>query len=263
MDSEIQPQKHISLGHIAESMANLPFPVEVLNGTGNPVFSNKAFQDLLGSPLGDDLPVFAQPLEEFEGTGLPRQEAWESVQSQGRWNGDVVLPGKSIRARIFEVRILAWQSAAESAPFYTVLLDDKTEERTRQSDSEKKREHESLAMRQKQLSEVLSLLAHQWRQPLTLAMSLLGNIQLKARRGPLDQEYVERKLERMATTLQSLSDTIDTVRQTYSPSQARSQEDLFQILQRALISLEPRLERDRIAVRFEPPPTQVLISSRL
>jgi len=107
--------------------------------------------------------------------------------------------------------------------------------------------------RQTQMGELLSMIAHQWRQPLTVVSSLVGNIQLKVQLGGVEPAYLLVKLERMAQTVQSLSETIDSFRHFYAPTKYKTEEDLVVLVKRALELLTPSLHKLGAQVEFPAP----------
>ncbi len=107
--------------------------------------------------------------------------------------------------------------------------------------------------RQAQTGELLSMIAHQWRQPLTVVMSLIGNIQLKAQMGALAPDYLNAKLDKMIQSVQFLSETIDSFRNFYAPAKFKTEENLSSLVTRALDLVLPSLLKLSIKVEVDLP----------
>ncbi|MEI8094943.1 MAG: PAS domain-containing protein [Spirochaetales bacterium] len=136
---------------------------------------------------------------------------------------------------------------------FFVLVDDVSELRSAQAQLEAQQGRLILNSRMAQMGQLLSLIAHQWRQPLTVISTLVGNIQLKAQLASLDSEYLMPKLAKIGQTVVNLSDTIDTLRLFYAPAKQKDKADLGDLTSKALELLAPVLKTETLEVRFDPP----------
>ncbi len=71
------------------------------------------------------------------------------------------------------------------------------------------------------LGEMISNIAHQWRQPLNELSSVMLNIKMRYRRGLLDKEYFETKSEDIDRLLEFMSQTIDDFRNFFIPDKTK------------------------------------------
>jgi signal transduction histidine kinase len=110
-----------------------------------------------------------------------------------------------------------------------------------------------------QMGELISMIAHQWRQPLSTISSTVINMQAKIQMGRFDferkediiacQEFLEEKLENIDGYVQGLSTTIDDFRNFYNPNKERKVisinepiEKSLDIIKNSLLSKGIRLE---------------------
>ena len=95
-------------------------------------------------------------------------------------------------------------------------LEDKIE-----SEVSKNREKDKAMFQQSrlaQMGEMMSMIAHQWRQPLTAISATSGSLILKAKLDNLDNESVEKLGEKISEYAQHLSSTIDDFRDFFKPN---------------------------------------------
>ncbi|WP_304543457.1 hybrid sensor histidine kinase/response regulator [Sulfurimonas microaerophilic] len=69
-----------------------------------------------------------------------------------------------------------------------------------------------------QIGEMISMLAHQWRQPLASISSVIGILVIDAELDQLEKDYLLEKLNEMSDTTQQLSNTIDDFRNFFKPA---------------------------------------------
>jgi signal transduction histidine kinase len=79
---------------------------------------------------------------------------------------------------------------------------------------------------------MLSMIAHQWRQPLTVITSLISNLELRRHMGEIDNELLGTKLQKITETMQYLSQTIETFRDFYQPSRNKQLTPLHLLVQK-------------------------------
>ena len=66
------------------------------------------------------------------------------------------------------------------------------------------------------MGEMISMIAHQWRQPLSYVSSMLSRIKLKNNMGNVDKEFLNNILDEMNEYIQYMSNTIDDFRNFFS-----------------------------------------------
>jgi signal transduction histidine kinase len=234
-------------------LGQTPFPVELLDAQSRVLYHNVAYGRLF---LAGDESVLDRPSPVFPGAfpqGKPREAVLEGVRQAGLWKGDVMIlsaGGKTLpmRLSIFPIH----EPGAETFEF-AVFYEDITVEVQAREDLIHQQNLVAIRSRQAQMGELLSMIAHQWRQPLTVVMSLIGNIQLKAKLGGVNPEYLQAKLDRMAQTVQFLSETIDSFRNFYAPAKFKGEEDLASLVRKALSLVAPTLQTMRVRVEVSMP----------
>ena len=143
------------------------------------------------------------------------------------------------------------------------LLNSSLEQRVAQAIRDAKRKDIILQEQSRlaQMGEMISMIAHQWRQPLASISSLVNNVELKIAMGKFNlekQEEREEFLNLIAKTNTSinerinfLSTTVDDFRNFFKPNKTKELLPLTTSLQRALQIVESAINAKGIAISKE------------
>jgi len=236
-----------------------PFPVELLDHEGRVLYGNIAYTQVF---LGSTVKVLGLPtrvLPETMPDGLSRQGLLNQVQRDGLWKGELTLATVEGREVGFRLSVFPILQPLENVWEFAVFYEDIQAEIETRAALARQQNLVAIRSRQAQMGELLSMIAHQWRQPLTVVMSLIGNIQLKEQMGDLNPEYLSGKLDRISKAVQFLSETIDSFRNFYAPTKLKTEEDLTLLTRRALSLLSPSLLNFGTQVEFSPPKTPLKV----
>jgi signal transduction histidine kinase len=234
-------------------LGQTPFPVELLDDQFRVLYCNHAYTQ---SFVGPSKAVLDQTSGVFPGTmvgGASRREIFDVAANTGLWKGESTV--RTVEGTEVPVRIIVFpiQHPADLQVEYAVFYEDIQEEVATRRALVHQQNLVAIRSRQAQMGELLSMIAHQWRQPLTVLGSLVGNIQLKAQLGTVVPEYLAAKLDRMNQTIQFLSDTIDSFRNFYMPAKFKADEDLVVLCRQAYDLVAPSLEKIGAVVEWSLP----------
>jgi PAS domain S-box-containing protein len=99
-----------------------------------------------------------------------------------------------------------------------------------------------------QMGEMLSMIAHQWRQPLSAITAASGSISFKAKLKKLDQNTAIELSEKIKEFSQHLSDTIDDFRGFFKSNKAKSDTNFKIIVEDVLKIVKSSLENNGITL---------------
>jgi phosphoglycerate-specific signal transduction histidine kinase len=102
-----------------------------------------------------------------------------------------------------------------------------------------------------QMGEMISMIAHQWRQPLSSINAIGVNLKLKALLSEENSQYVEEvipQLEKIESIVQYMSSTIDDFRNFYRPNKEQVQITLNTPLKKAVQLMKATLNSHDITV---------------
>ncbi len=102
--------------------------------------------------------------------------------------------------------------------------------------------------RNAQMGEMLSMIAHQWRQPLSVISSTVLSIHIKQELSGLDKIFLNEQLKIISDNTQHLSQTIDDFRKFFIEEKHKVNTTLEQIIDTSLSLINPILESKNTTV---------------
>jgi C4-dicarboxylate-specific signal transduction histidine kinase len=127
------------------------------------------------------------------------------------------------------------------------LLEKKVEEKVKEL--MKKDELITVQSKQAVMGEMISMIAHQWRQPLSTITLEISNLQLKRLLGEeVNCDIIDEKLGQISDTIVYLSDTIDDFQTYFRPQKDSEYIDIYELLNKAFNFILPRIQKTDIEV---------------
>lgn len=114
---------------------------------------------------------------------------------------------------------------------------------------DKNREKDQVLLRQSrlaQMGEMISMIAHQWRQPLAAISATSAALELKATMNRLDNNDVQQKAHNISDYSQHLSKTIDDFRGFFKPNKEKMETSYEKIIDSVLLIMETSLKNKDI-----------------
>jgi len=96
------------------------------------------------------------------------------------------------------------------------------------------------------MGEMISMIAHQWRQPLSLINTIMATMKLKQELGILDKESIQGTFEKIETTTKFLSQTIDDFRDYFKPNKRTSDVNIHSLFEKSLFFLKEEMHQKSI-----------------
>ncbi len=116
---------------------------------------------------------------------------------------------------------------------------------------EKNREKDKRLLQQSrmaQMGEMISMIAHQWRQPLAAISATSASIELKAGMNKLDNNTAQQKARDISNFSQHLSTTIDDFRNFFKPNKSKSKTSYNEIIKSVLAIIENSIKNHNIQI---------------
>jgi len=99
------------------------------------------------------------------------------------------------------------------------------------------------------MGEMMSMIAHQWRQPLSTVTLNISNIQFKIMLGQeLSDEDLNKALSEISDTVVYLSDTVDDFQTFFHPKKEKGVIEIHELLQKAVNFATPRTKEHKIEI---------------
>jgi len=123
-----------------------------------------------------------------------------------------------------------------------------------QIEVQKNQEQQKLILQQSrlaQMGEMISMIAHQWRQPLNSLSVLNQSIVLKYKRNKLTDELIDYFNENSKKQIQNMSKTIDDFRDFFKPEKEKTIFCVNDVISSTLEMVEPIFIKDNINIIFD------------
>jgi signal transduction histidine kinase len=98
------------------------------------------------------------------------------------------------------------------------------------------------------MGEMISMIAHQWRQPLSLITTILANIKIKKELQTLNQELIETSFDKIEHTVKYLSDTVNDFRDYFKPHKVKKDVKLNELFNKSIFFLKD--EMDQLSIQY-------------
>ena len=117
----------------------------------------------------------------------------------------------------------------------------------------KNKEKEKLMLHQSrlaQMGEIISMIAHQWRQPLNSLSILNQSVILKYKRGKLDDTFIEYFKVNSKKQIQNMSETIDDFRNFFKPEKEKLEFCINDVIEDTIDMVRPIYSQANIELNF-------------
>jgi signal transduction histidine kinase/ABC-type nitrate/sulfonate/bicarbonate transport system substrate-binding protein len=115
------------------------------------------------------------------------------------------------------------------------------------------RKDEILTAQSKQavMGEMISMIAHQWRQPLNMITLNISNLQIKQMLGEkIEDKVLKKTFDEISETIVYLSETVDDFKTYFHPNKERSVVQIDEIIQKAVNFVLPRFKANKIELHM-------------
>ncbi|RUM74843.1 MAG: hypothetical protein DSZ11_03290 [Sulfurovum sp.] len=101
-----------------------------------------------------------------------------------------------------------------------------------------------------QVGELISMISHQWRQPISKIASITSNLRFKIMMGKdIDMEELDKSFAEIEDYTEFLSETIDDFREFYRPKKNREEEYVLPLIQKSIGFLESEINKKNIIIK--------------
>ncbi len=193
------------------------------------------------------------------------KKMWERISNDKTWAGELKNRKKNGGYYWVKAVVMPLYNHKGEKVGYTSIRQDITDKKKIEElnrDLEKRVEEEVKKNREKdkqllhqsrlaQMGEMISMIAHQWRQPLSAISSCSLAINVKAKLGKLDKESAVELSEKISEYSQHLSSTIDDFRDFFKPNRGKEETTYESLVKSALSIVEVSLKNRSVDVRLD------------
>jgi PAS domain S-box-containing protein len=185
------------------------------------------------------------------------RDLWYKISNGHSWSGKVKNLKKDggyywVYAHIEPL----YNTAGNIDSYISIRLDitesEELQEKVREEEEKNRTTRELMQQQSRlaQMGEMISMIAHQWRQPLTAITATTTTLHFKARHGNLEQENVITLANRINELAQHLSATINDFRNFFKTNNHKQQTDFDRILQSVLNIINSTLAGNHILLNI-------------
>lgn len=180
------------------------------------------------------------------------ENAWLSVKVDKQFDYTYFIQLMSIAVIIILILVFSYFKQKKLHKKIKILND--TLEKRIVEEVEKNKRQQLLLLHQNrlaQMGEMISMIAHQWRQPLNNLAILNQTIVLKYKKGKLDNTLMESFKENSKKQINQMSDTVDDFKNFFKPEKEKVECFINDIIHHVLNILNPIFEKNAINIKFD------------
>jgi len=176
-------------------------------------------------------------------------DMWSTIKAGNIWKGQVKNRKKDNGYYWVDANIEPLFNKNGDIESYMAIRIDITSKVDLEGEIEKNKQQNNLMMHQSrlaQMGEMISMIAHQWRQPLAAISSTSGAINLKSQLGILDSETTIKLSNKISEYSEHLSKTIDDFREFFKSNKEKNDTSYNELVESVLGIVETSLTTKNI-----------------
>jgi PAS domain S-box-containing protein len=226
------------LSHAIEQSSST---VLITDTEGNIEYANSKFTQLTGYSLEEAMGKTLRILKSGKTSPEVYKELWKTILSGNEWLGELCNRKKNGELFWEYVSISPVKNAEGIITNFIAVKDDITEQKQK----------EKLYLQQTrlaQMGEMLSMIAHQWRQPLTSIGAIASNTRNRLILNKTDKEMLIESMKKIQAHVNYLSHTVSDFRTFFKPNKVKEPVSVRDIIQKCLGLISKPLEINEIKI---------------
>ena len=176
------------------------------------------------------------------------EELWTKIQTGSTWQGEIKNLKKDGTSYWVDAKILPTFNEDNVVVGYDAVRQNITA----QKDLEEQQQMLTQQSKSAAMGEMISMIAHQWRQPLQTISILVQKLPLTRMLGDdISDELLEQVLEDVNIQIDYMSNTIEDFRDFFKPNKEKNEIDLNELVLKAVDFLSYMLNLDSIKVNID------------
>ena len=230
------------ISHLSQVVDQNPFATIITDISGNIQYINPQVSKLTGYDgkelIGKNMNIFRSGIhaDHFY------DELWKTIKEEKKvWKGTLVNKMKNKEQRDCESTIFPLFDAQHEISHFVTIEDDVTERNI-------KDKLFLMQSRQAQMGEMLSMIAHQWRQPLAIISALTHKERIKIMLNKTTTDDLINNYDEIELQVEHLSTTISDFRDFFKPNKTVTLTKTSEIVSKSLALIEHSLKQNSITI---------------
>lgn len=204
-----------------------------------------AYTKIFGYPVSD---LIGQRVnKELYSPSNTQRPVWKILEEDGVFEGEMQIPTVEGQPVWLLTKIIQeLNTSAEHVGYIAVSQDI-----TAKKHFEEQQEQLISQSRHALMGEMISMIAHQWRQPLSTLSAISANMMLDAQLGTLSQDAIGEDLNKFEQIISHLSQTITDFNDFFKSDKIKQRSDLAKVVYEALELIEFRLKNIRVTTDLD------------
>jgi PAS domain S-box-containing protein len=250
MRQELEAQR-LQLQHYQYIIDAAPISIVITDASGVIEYVNRCFETLSGYTLDEARGENASILKSGHTSSAQYAQLWRTIKQGEVWSG--------IFKNLKKDRTPYWERAFIAPIFddsgtivnYLGVKEEINEEMRLREALEDKEQIMIAQSRQAAMGEMISMIAHQWRQPLNIISLAVSNIETTRALHLLDEKTLETNTGIIAKNIFYMSNTIDAFRNFFKPEDAKELVGIEEILNCIVEMIGQSLKNENISLKIE------------
>jgi len=216
--------------------------------------ASKAFCDISGYSKDE---LVGKPHNIIRHPDVPKEvfkEMWDTIKQGKTWNGIVKNKKKNGGFYIVDAHIEPIYDFKNNIKGYIAIRHDITDKEILKEQIKKnEQQHQQLIHQSRlaQMGEMISMIAHQWRQPLTAISATSSTIAIKATIEQLDNKTAIKLASKITNYVNHLSSTIDDFRNFFKNNKTKVSITLEELINSTLDIIQISIENKKINIKTD------------
>lgn len=222
---------------------------------GNIIKVSSAFCEITGYESNE---LIGRPYSILKSNDTPKElykQMWNTITNGKIWQGEIKNCKKNKDCYWIETTIHPNFDNIGNIINYDVISQDITSKKNLESQQNILIEQSKSAA----MGEMISMIAHQWRQPLQAVSILIQKLSItKALEGKIEDDLLEEVVENITSQLDYMSKTIDDFRDYFKPNKKKQKVFINDVINSAVEFLEYMFKLDQIEIEIKTQSTEKL-----
>ncbi|WP_457748465.1 PAS domain S-box protein [Sulfurimonas sp.] len=225
-----------------------PIPIILFNEDGEVLLINKNFEQIVGYTI-EEIPTINKLIKKLfaksdEKTLSQIKEYYQKPTKFPKHKQSIMTKSGEQRSGILNAVKLDADNILNKTIYLIAIIDI--------TDMQKKDELMIAQSRQAAMGDMLAMIAHQWRQPLSVISMVANNVQAQIQlQETINPKLLQELIQTLNEQTQYLSHTIDDFRNFFRPDKERELLSLNSIIEKLKNLVQKSLENNAITLRYE------------